>query len=194
VCYSAGEVIVKQGTLMDYVFFLNEGYIKKVIETEVNRNILLEVMCPDQFIGLNCINVSDACPASFIALTDCRVCQIRKQHFLKVLLSNEEFNSDVLRISGRESMKLYNKLALFGSRNNHGRLANALLYLDSDQFSQIDIYSQISRKELAELAAISTESMNKILKEFREDLIIEINGKAIRILRPDLLERISRIG
>lgn len=192
--FSAGDVIIKQGTLMDYVFFLKQGLIKVVIETDNNRNIILEIASPNRFIGLCSINNSHACQVSFIALTDCTVCQIRKHFLMKILLNNGTFNARILRANGDEHLYMYKKLAIFGSRNNHGRLANTLLYLDSDTLREIDIYSIISRKELSEFAAMSTESMNKILKEFKEDLIIEINEKRIKIMRPDLLERISRVG
>lgn len=192
--YAAGDVIVKQGSLADFVYFLNKGLVKIVLETDRQRNIILEIVSPDRFIGLNCINLPSESPVSFVALTDCHVCQIRKQYMMKISQTNEVINENLTRCNGEEYLFLYKKMALFGAKNNHGRLANILLYLSSERYVNWDIYSVISRKEIAELTAMSIESMNKILKEFREDLIIEIDDKKINILQPDLLRRISHAG
>lgn len=192
--FSAGEVIIKQGSLMDYVFFLKKGLAKLIIETEQNRNIILEIVTPERFIGVGALYIPDVSPISFVALTDCEVCQIRKQFLMKIFMRNASFSEKVIRDNGQEYHYLFRKLSIFGARNNHGRLADTLLYLNDKTFSEMDIYASINRKELAELSAMSMESMNKILKEFKEDLIIEIEDKRIKILRPDLLERISRVG
>jgi CRP/FNR family transcriptional regulator len=192
--YAASEVIIKQGALMDFVYFLKSGLVKVVIESDVNRNIILEIASPQRYIGISAINISSASPVSYVALTDCQLCQIRKQPLFKILLQNESFNHKILTSNGNEYLFMFEKLAIFGSRNNHGRLANTLLYLNSPVFKDWDIYSIISRKELAELSAMSIESMNKILKEFKEDLLVEVDDKRIKIRHPELLERLSRVG
>jgi CRP-like cAMP-binding protein len=52
----------------------------------------------------------------------------------------------------------------------------------------------LTRKDLAELASISKESTNKILKELQHDGIINISDGTIKITEPGLLQRLSLIG
>jgi CRP-like cAMP-binding protein len=192
--YSAGEVIIKQNAFLDHIFYLKKGLLKVVVETENQRKIILEIISKNQFIGLSAIFMADFSPISVVALSECHVCQIRKITLNELLSRNKLFSETVLREGGKEFRSLYGKITSLGLRNSHGRLSEVLLYLASEQFSHVDIYSFLSRKELAELAVISTESMNKILKELKNDLIIEIDDKKISLVRPDLLERISRVG
>lgn len=192
--YSAGEIIIKQYSLMDHVFLLKEGCVKVVMETENQRNIILQIISQGNFISLDTLNSHEYSPVSIIALTDCQVCQIRKQTIQELQRKNESFNKTLIEQYGKEILFLYSKINTLGAKNSHGRLSEVLLYLESEQFKEVKIHSLLSRRDLSELAAISIESMNKILKELKNDLIIDMGNKNISILRPDLLERISRVG
>ena len=52
----------------------------------------------------------------------------------------------------------------------------------------------ISRKELAELTGMSTESVIRMLKKFKDDGIIKLEGKSVNIANYDLLRKISEYG
>ena len=52
----------------------------------------------------------------------------------------------------------------------------------------------LTRKELAELAGMSTESVIRILKKFQEDNLVTITGKTFEISDPDGLQRICDLG
>jgi CRP-like cAMP-binding protein len=69
-----------------------------------------------------------------------------------------------------------------------------LLYLNKEEFNSIDIFSHISRKDLAELSGMAIESVARILTEFSDDKIIEIKGKKIEIKNIELLKSISKNG
>jgi len=81
-----------------------------------------------------------------------------------------------------------------GLRQLNGKLANTLLYLNRDEFKEVDIFSYISRKDLAELSGMSMESVVRILSEFRDEKIIEIKGKKIEIMDLERLKIINQRG
>ena len=53
---------------------------------------------------------------------------------------------------------------------------------------------QLSRKELAEIAGMSIESVARILTRFKEEKLIEIDNKQIRILDYERMCEISFKG
>ena len=81
-----------------------------------------------------------------------------------------------------------------GLRQLHGKLANTLLYLNREKFRSADIFSHITRKDLAELSGIATESVVRILSEFNSESIIELKGKRIEIRDLERLQVISQKG
>ena len=76
----------------------------------------------------------------------------------------------------------------------NGRMADALLYIDSLKNEKAEIFQLLSRKDLADFAGISTESTVKLLKMFEKDGLIVLNEKDLRIVKYDALREISRKG
>jgi len=89
---------------------------------------------------------------------------------------------------------MYTKCSNLGLKQLNGKLANSLLYLAQDKFKSDDIYSHLTRKDLAELSGMAVESVVRILSEFSDDKIIKLNGKKIEILDIEMLRKISRTG
>jgi CRP/FNR family transcriptional regulator len=76
----------------------------------------------------------------------------------------------------------------------NGRLAETLLYLSSENFEGENIFSSLSRKDIADFAGISTESAVKLLKTFEKEGFIKLNDKDILILDREMLKEISKRG
>jgi CRP-like cAMP-binding protein len=89
---------------------------------------------------------------------------------------------------------MLSKCLNLGLRQLNGKLANTLLYLNSDEFKGIDVFSYISRNDLAELSGMSMESVVRLLSEFNNEKIIEIKGKKIEIKDLNRLKELNRKG
>ncbi len=61
-------------------------------------------------------------------------------------------------------------------------------------FKTLNFELNITRKELAELSGMSTESVIRMLKKFKDDKIIAMDEKIINIIDYDKLFQISRFG
>ena len=76
----------------------------------------------------------------------------------------------------------------------NGRLADALLYIDSLRSEAEEIFQLLSRKDIADFAGISTESAVKLLKTFEKEGLIELHEKDIMLVNHDAMVEISRRG
>ena len=52
----------------------------------------------------------------------------------------------------------------------------------------------ISRQDLADLSGMSKESAIRILKEFKDEGILTVDGNRLHILNPKQLKKISETG
>ena len=75
-----------------------------------------------------------------------------------------------------------------------GKLATALLYLNSEALQSEKVFSHLTRQDIADFASISVESVIKFLKEFEKEGILELNNKEISIIDLAKLRQISEIG
>jgi len=73
-------------------------------------------------------------------------------------------------------------------------MADILLCLSERIFKERDFELNLSRRELAELTGMSTESVIRMLKKFKDDGLIQMTGKTINITNFELLKKISEYG
>jgi len=74
------------------------------------------------------------------------------------------------------------------------RLADILLCLANKIFKSNSFELPISRADLGDLTGMSTESVIRMMKEFKEDGLIEMQCKSIELLDVIRLEKISEFG
>jgi len=192
--YAKGENICKQGAFAPYVMYVFDGLIKIFLETGNGRNINLRLIKCGEFISFQSVLDQQVYNYSAVALRDSRVCLIDKEGLKKMLKQDIEVAWKIISTNCRNESKLYEIIKNATTKQMPGKLATALLYLSSSQFKSEEVFSSLSRKDLAEFAGISLESTVKLLKEFESEKIIRLEGKDIIILSPESLEEISLHG
>lgn len=191
--FSSDESIIKQGSFVSQVCFLKKGIVKIVLEGKNLRNTIVNIAEHGNFLAFPVLGNLDQYPFSLIALTDCEVCFIKKEVMYTLVQENRKVNAFVLDWYATDYNYMYSKMAMISTRNSHGKLASALLYLSNGNF-KTNILKAISRRDLAELASTSKESTKKILQQLNHDGLIEISRDEIIIKRRDLLEHLSTVG
>ncbi len=194
ILYRKGETICKQGAFASHVLYISDGLVSSYLESFNNRHINLKILKKSEFIGLSSIYGDNIYNYSTAALKDSTICMIKKDSFRKLLTSNGSFASEIIKGYCENENQLFNKILSLGSKQMHGRLADTLIYLHNQYLQEEKIFSYLSRKDIAEFAGLSTESTVRLLTEFKKDTIIDIIGKEIKVLNPDLLKEISRRG
>ncbi len=194
ILYRKGENICKQGAFASYVLHISDGLVKLYLENPNNKNINLRILKTSEFIGLSSIYGDNIYNYSTVALRDSTICLIEKSSIKKLLRDNGNFASEIIKWYCENEKQLFRKIQSLGNKQMHGRLADTLIYLDNHNLREKDLFSCLSRKDIAEFANLSTESAVRILSEFKKDIIIDFIGKEIKILNPDLLKEISKRG
>jgi CRP/FNR family transcriptional regulator len=73
-------------------------------------------------------------------------------------------------------------------------MADILLCLSQRIFKSNEFNLPLSRNDLGELTSMSTESVIRIMKDFKDDGLINVSGKNIEILNFDKMMKISEVG
>jgi len=168
--------------------------VKLYLESPNNRDINLKILKTSQFIGLSSIYGDNIYHYSAQALVDSTICLINKDSFRKILIDNGQFASGIIEWYCKKETQLFHRIKSLGHKQMHGRLADILLYLNDASNEKYDLFNYLSRKDIADFACISTESTVRILTEFKNDHIIDTDGKNIHILDKKRLLEISKNG
>jgi len=193
--FKKGETMCKQGSITSYIMLISDGLSKNYLEGNQERGYNFSIVKPFDFIGLSSLYGSLTYHFSGTALTPCTVYIIENIVFKEVIASNSAFALKVLEWYCNVTERHLKRLSCIANKQALGRVAEILLYLKDDIFQNKIIKSYITRKDIAELAAMSTESAIRILSDLKKDNIIKIAANNnIEIADPKLLKTLSHAG
>lgn len=181
ILFRKGDNLTKQGTFASYVLFIIKGLAKQYIEGDGNKSYNLRIIQSGEFVGLSSVFAKNTFNYSSVAITDCQVFLVEKEAIAKVIRGNGTFGYDIIKRYIAQNDQLFDSLHKVLYRQMNGRMAETLLYIDSLKAGNPDIFQLLSRKDIADFAALSTESAVKLLKSFEKDGLIELNEKDIVI-------------
>ena len=192
--YKRGEMISKQGGFVSHVIYMETGLAKVFLEN--GRNTLVLRIIPDgNFLGLSAISEElGTFPYSGMAYIDSEIRQIDILAFRKVINQNSEFAKEVIEIMSSNSIQIYGRFFCLTYKQAFGRLADILLCLAERIFKAHEFCLPLTRKELGELAGMSPETVIRMLKEFNDDGVIQIDGRTMKVLDHERLKQISETG
>ena len=191
--YKRKELVFKQSTRSTQVFYLKSGLIKLFIERRNDKNAILKIVTPGSFIGVHSFS-KDICQYSASTLADSEVCIFPKELIFKLISSNPDFTQLIFDAISEKNTYIIKKISSLSTKQMHGRLADVLLYLNSSEFNNTNIFSHITRQDIAELSGMALESVIRLLSEFKEDGLIRLDGKKIVINNEELILKLSEIG
>lgn len=193
VLFRKGENLTKQGTFASYILFIVKGMAKQHLE-EGDKNFNLRLVKEGEFVGLSTVFGKNTFNYTTIALTETQAFLVEKQTIEKLIQTNGQFAYNIIRKYCGQNQMLFGSIRNLMYKQMNGRLAGALLYLSSDEFSDYDLFSHLTRKEIGDFAGISTENTVKLLKSLERDGILKLEEKRIQILNRPLLEEIAEKG
>ena len=189
--FGKGETICKQGAIASYIILLTDGLSKNYLEGYHERGFNFKIIKPMDFIGLSSLYGNNLYAFSGSALNNCSAYLIDSQLFKNIVSTNQAFANRMMNWYCNTTQGHLRRLSSIANKQSLGRMAEILLYLSSDIFDGDIITNNVSRKDIAELAAISTESAVRFLSDFKKDGVIRILPNRIEILKKDVLEMIS---
>lgn len=194
VSFNKGENILKQGSFLSNQTILINGLVKIILEAENKKNYIFKLALPGEFIGLSALFNDETSPFSAICMCDSEVLLVKLDPFEKIFNENNALHDYIIKLRSNYFRLIYDRLTLQATRNSIGKLAHTILYITQLKALMPNIYEYIGRKDLADMAGVSLESVMKILNEFKGDKIINIKDKDIEVNRLELLERLVSIG
>ena len=192
--YLKGENIFKQGAFAPYVIYVVQGLVKVYLQTGFDKQISISIAKPGDFLAFSSIFGETVHTYSTQALTNAEICMIEKEQLKQILLNNPEFALQVTSKNYSNEKHLLEIIKNISYKQMRGKLASALIYLSQKDFLKEDIFSYLTRQDLADFASISTESAIKFLKEFEKEGMIALEGKDIAIRDLNKLVTISKNG
>lgn len=194
ITYKKKEIICKQGSFVSHVMYVEKGLVKVFLDNGSN-SLVLKMIPEGNLLGLSSLSEDhNTYQYSAMAYIDTEIRQINISTFRQLLKQNADFSKEVIDIFSANSVQVYGRFFCLTHKQAYGRLADILLCLSERIFKQSEFHLPLSRKDLAELSGMSSETVIRMLKKFNDDGLIRMEGKNLHILDFERLQRISDTG
>ncbi len=192
--YKKGEIICKQGTFASHIMVMKQGLAKVFIEDKDNL-LILRVVPTGGILGLTSLgDEKGILRYSASAYIDSEVRLIDIEVFKEIVESNSAFAMEIIKLLSANKTQINSRFYCLTYKQTYGKLADILICLSDNIFKSREFELELSRKELAELSGMSMESVVRMLKKFKEDSIIDFEGKFFKILNYSKLQEVSSLG
>lgn len=198
VFHKKGQTLFQEGTLPLGLYCVNSGLVKVYKTTSNGKAQILRLAKAGDFLGYRALLSDERYAASATVLEDATACFIPKDSFMHLLSLDNRLYKRLLKQVSHELGVMEEKISDLSSKSVRERLANTLLMLnetygiaysdpETKESSKIDI--ALSREDLANMVGTATETLIRLLSEFKNDGYISFEGKKINILKPKALAK-----
>jgi CRP/FNR family transcriptional regulator, polysaccharide utilization system transcription regulator len=193
--YKRGEILYKEGNRISGFYCINSGIIK-VFKTGLDgKEQIIRFAKTGDIIAYRSVLSNELACTSAKVIEDCQVCFIPSEILTQFIKTNPAYSLELLKLACHELGEANSFITDIAQKTVRERLAEILLLLESDFGLDYEQYLKISltREELANIVGTATESVIRLLSEFKSDKLVELNGRKIKILNKKNLEKISNV-
>ncbi len=183
--YSKGQVIFRESSFPTGIYFIKEGKVKKYKVDKEGREQIIYVANTGELIGYHALLAEERYPDSASVLENSQIIFIPKADFLAVVNDSKILARRLLKTLSHEFSVFANSLALFAQKSVRERFAMQLILMrekyKQDFVPGMDVEINMSREDLASLVGTARENVLRILKDFKEEGILQTKGRKIII-------------
>jgi CRP-like cAMP-binding protein len=193
--YKRGEILYNEGSRISGFFCIHSGIIK-VFKTGLDgKEQIIRFAKHGEIIAYRSVLSNELACTSARVIEDCNVCFIPSEILISLVRSNSTFAHELLKLACHELGEANSFITDIAQKTVRERLAEILLLLVNDFGLDDQNYLQIAltREELANIVGTATESVIRLLSEFKNDDLLELQGRKIKILNTKGLEKISNV-
>jgi CRP-like cAMP-binding protein len=193
--YRRGDILYQEGNRISGFYCINSGIIKVFKTGFDGKEQIIRFAKKGDIIAYRSVLSNELACTSAKVIEDCHVCFIPSEILISFIKTNPNFALELMKLACHELGEANSFITDIAQKTVRERLAEVLLFLvndfglDNQQFLNISL----TREELANIVGTATESVIRLLSEFKSDKLVELSGRRIKIINTKGLEKISNV-
>ncbi len=193
--YRRGDILYQEGNRISGFYCIHSGIIKVYKTGFDGKEQIIRFAKTGEIIAYRSVLSNEVACTSAKVIEDCKVCFIPSEILVSFIKTNPTYALELMKLACHELGEANSFITDIAQKTVRERLAEILLLLVNDFGLDSQNYLRISltREELANIVGTATESVIRLLSEFKTDRLVELNGRKIKILDKKGLEKISNV-
>ncbi len=193
--HKRGSIIYREGTRMKGFCCVQSGIIKIYQTGFDGKEQIIRFAKPGDIIGYRSVISNEPACTTTEVIKECVLCHIPAEILFNLVKNNGDFALELMKLTCKELGEANSYITDIAQKTVKERLAEILIHLD-DEFSEDSqgiLNISLTREELSNIVGTATESIIRLLSEFKSRGYIELNGRKIKILDKPGLKHIANI-
>jgi len=182
--------LFNEGDVPTSVFMVKSGEIKVSRLHQDGKELITNVYSVNDFFGFEAVLENTPYKESATAMVDSEVIVVPKEDFLALLFANSDVSAVFISMLCRKVAEKESDLLNLAYSSIRQRTATALLKVNERKDK--NGFVNISREDLARMIGTASESIIRVLAEFKDEKIIIADGGKLKIESPERLEKVVR--
>jgi CRP-like cAMP-binding protein/CheY-like chemotaxis protein len=179
-----------EGDMPLNIFFVKSGRIKVYQSHPEGKELITNIYNQNDFFGFEPILDGNNYSESAVAMEDSEVISIPRYDFIMLLQTHPDVSKGFISLLCKKVADKEKQLLNLAYNSVRQRTAEALLKVRDLKDNKENI--QISRDDLAKMVGTAPESVIRVLSDFKDEGLIEIEGGKIKLTQPARLEKVVR--
>lgn len=186
--YKKSQSLFLEGSFPRGVFCINQGKVKVFKRGDEGKEQIIHIAKEGEMVGFRAMFSGDPYNVAAETLEESNICFIAKDDFLNMMDTNVTLRNGIIKELSKELSDRASFITNMAQKSVRERLAFALILLNG-------VYEpepiNLSREDMANFVGTATETLIRLLKDFKEEGIIEVHTRKLTILNFDKLVSIA---
>jgi len=191
--YKKGEILYQEGHRIHGVYFIESGIVKIFKTGFDGKEQIIMFGKEGDIIGYRSVLANELACTTAKVIDEGLHCFIPANLLLQLVKENPSFSYEIMKLACKELADANQYITDLAQKSVRERLADILLHLvekfELDDENNLKI--SLTREELANIVGTATESVIRLLSDFKHSGLIDLQGRKIKILDMKGLKHIS---
>lgn len=192
--YKKGSIIYEEGTRIKGCYFVYSGIIKIYQTGNEGKEQIIKFEQEGDIFGFRSVIRQEAACTSVETLSDVILGYIPDATLLLLIKNNPGFAYELMQITCKELGDSNRYIKDIAQKSVKERLAEILLMIATDFGIEADgtLKLNISREDLSNFVGTATETVIRLLSEYKTEGLVESKGRKIKLLNIEKLKTIAK--
>ena len=188
-----GELLYEEGNRIKGCYFVYSGIIKIYQTSREGKVQIIRFSKEKDIFGFRSVIRHETACTSAKTFSDCILYHIPDKNLLDLLQNNPGFAYDMVQIACKELGDANRYLQDIAQKSVKARLAKTLWLLADEFGKEADgtLRLNITREELGNFIGTATETVIRLLSDYKAEGLVESKGRKIRLLDIEKLKTVA---
>lgn len=185
------QIIYYEGDTANGIYLVVSGNVKTIKIASDGRELLTGMYGAEEYFGVAAFLAGEDYTETAEAIADTALCLLPREPLEELINKYPDVSSGFIKLLANNVLNKEEQLLQLAYHSVRKRMADALIRVFKQKGQDLTGSINVSRDNLATMAGMATETVSRILSDFKDEGLIEKKASQITVLDPGKLKNLK---